>query len=89
MNEQELLERLLAYMKEEAYKPLTVVELEEALEIEDAAEFRDFVKTLVYMEEKGMVVRTRSNRYGLPEKMNLIRGQIIRSCKRICFSDSG
>lgn len=84
MNE-ELLERLLAYMKEEAYKPLTVSELEEALEIEDAAEFRDFVKTLVYMEEKGMVVRTRSNRYGLPEKMNLIRGRITGHAKGFAF----
>src|SRR5690606_29420277 len=84
MNE-ELLERLLAYMKEEAYKPLTVSELEEALEIEDAAEFRDFVKTLVYMEEKGMVVRTRSNRYGLPERMNLIRGRITGHAKGFAF----
>ena len=82
---EELLERLLEYMKEEAYKPLTVSELEEALGIEDATEFRDFVKTLVYMEEKGMVVRTRSNRYGLPEKMNLIRGRVSGHAKGFAF----
>ena len=55
-------------MKEEAYKPLTVQELEEALAIEDSADFKNFVKALVKMEEKGLVVRTRSNRYGLPKK---------------------
>lgn len=70
----ENVEKLLTYMKDEAYKPLTVQELEEAFGIEDSSHFKDFVKALVQMEEKGLVVRTRSNRYGLPEKMNLIRG---------------
>ena len=56
------IDRLLSYMKEEAYKPLTVQELEEALGIEDSADFKNFVKALVKMEEKGLVVRTRSNR---------------------------
>ncbi len=85
MVDQEMVERLLDFMREEAYKPLTVSELEEALGIEDASEFRDFVKTLVYMEEKGMVVRTRSNRYGVPEKMNLVRGQVSAHAKGFAF----
>ena len=46
-------------MKEEAYKPLTVQELEEALGIEDSADFKNFVKALVKMEEKGLVVRNK------------------------------
>ena len=54
MEQQDLIDRLLDYMKEEAYKPLTVSELEEALGIKDSSEFKDFVKTLVYMEEKGI-----------------------------------
>lgn len=85
MEQQVLIERLLDYMKEEAYKPLTVSELEEALQIEDAAEFKEFVKTLVYMEEKGLVVRTRSNRYGLPEKMSLVRGTVSAHQKGFAF----
>ena len=36
MEQHELIEKLLDYMKEEAYKPLNRKELEEALEIEDA-----------------------------------------------------
>src|SRR6476620_6421652 len=85
MERQDLVDRLLDYMKEEAYKPLTVSELEEALEIQDSSEFKDFVKTLVYMEEKGFVVRTRSNRYGLPEKMSLIRGKVSAHAKGFAF----
>ncbi|WAA09914.1 ribonuclease R [Fervidibacillus albus] len=84
MEQNQLMERLFAYM-EEATKPLSVHELEEAMEISDAAEFKQFVKTLVHMEEKGMIVRTRSNRYGLPEKMNLIRGKLSGHAKGYAF----
>ncbi|WP_110928523.1 ribonuclease R [Bacillus massiliglaciei] len=82
---QKHIDRLLEYMKEEAYKPLTVQELEGALGIEDSADFKDFVKALVQMEEKGLVVRTRSNRYGLPQKMNLIRGKLSGHAKGFAF----
>lgn len=81
----EHVEKLLTYMKDEAYKPLTVQELEEAFGIEDSSHFKDFVKALVQMEEKGLVVRTRSNRYGLPEKMNLIRGKLAGHAKGFAF----
>lgn len=81
----ENIEKLLTYMKDEAYKPLTVQELEEAFGIEDSSHFKDFVKALVQMEEKGIVVRTRSNRYGLPEKMNLIRGKLAGHAKGFAF----
>lgn len=79
------IDRLLHYMKDEAYKPLTVQELEQAFGIEDSATFKEFVKALVVMEEKGLVVRTRSNRYGLPDKMNLIRGKLTGHAKGFAF----
>ncbi|MFJ7977571.1 ribonuclease R [Peribacillus sp. JNUCC 23] len=79
------MDKLLSYMKEEAYKPLTVQELEEALGIEDSADFKSFVKALVKMEEKGLVIRTRANRYGLPQKMNLIRGKLSGHAKGFAF----
>ena len=82
------IDRLMQYMKDEAYKPLTVQELEQALGVEDSTTFKDFVKALVQMEEKGLIVRTRSNRYGLPEKMNLIRGKAYWACERVCVCDS-
>ncbi|EIJ80612.1 ribonuclease R [Bacillus methanolicus PB1] len=82
---QKHIDRLLQYMKDEAYKPLTVQELEQAFGIEDSTTFKEFVKALVIMEEKGLVVRTRSNRYGLPEKMNLIRGKLTGHAKGFAF----
>jgi ribonuclease R len=82
---QQHIDRLLEFMKEEAYKPLTVQELEEAFGIEDSSTFKNFVKALVYMEEKGLVVRTRANRYGLPEKMNLIRGKLSGHARGFAF----
>ncbi|CAM3901765.1 ribonuclease R [Mesobacillus zeae] len=84
-NIKEHVDRLLHYMKDEAYKPLTVQELEQALGIDDSAVFKDFVKALVAMEEKGIVVRTRSNRYGLPGKMNLVRGKLTGHAKGFAF----
>ncbi|MBS4208433.1 ribonuclease R [Bacillus sp. FJAT-50079] len=80
-----LIDDVLAYMKEEVYKPLTVKELEEAFEVTDAEDFKNFVKALVQMEEQGLVVRTRSNRYGLPEKMNLVRGTLSGHAKGFAF----
>ncbi|WML30116.1 ribonuclease R [Neobacillus sp. OS1-32] len=79
------IDRLLQYMKEETYKPLTVQELESAFGIQDSSDFKDFVKALVKMEEKGLVVRTRANRYGLPEKMNLVRGKLTGHAKGFAF----
>ncbi|MFS0780158.1 ribonuclease R [Bacillus sp. 1P06AnD] len=78
-------DRLLQFMKEESYKPMTVQELEKELGIEESDDFKSFVKALVKMEEKGQVVRTRSNRYGLPEKMNLVRGKLIAHAKGFAF----
>jgi ribonuclease R len=82
---QKHMDKLLHYMKDEAYKPLTVQELESALGVKDSSTFKDFVKALVQLEEKGLVVRTRSNRYGLPEKMNLIRGKLTGHAKGFAF----
>lgn len=82
---QEHIDKLLLFMREEAYKPLTIQELESAFGIEGSEGFKDFVKALVMMEEKGLVIRTRSNRYGLREKMNLVRGKLIGHARGFAF----
>ncbi|WP_015295215.1 ribonuclease R [Tepidanaerobacter acetatoxydans] len=68
-------EQLLDFMKEKAYKPMTEGELISALNI-DKSEIDLLIKTLDYMEKTGMVVKNRRGRYGVPEKMNLIAGQL-------------
>ncbi|MCM3388684.1 ribonuclease R [Ureibacillus chungkukjangi] len=77
--------RILDLMKQDDYKPLKVDEIEELLGLEDAEEFRELIKTLVRMEDEGSVVRSRANRYGLPERMNLLKGKFIGHAKGFGF----
>lgn len=78
-------ERLRDYFNEHNNKPLAVNELEEALNLQDAVEFKELVKALNALEEAGDLVRTRKNRFGLPEKMNLVRGRIQMHAKGFAF----
>lgn len=54
MEKEAFMDKLLSFMKEEAYKPLTVQELEEMLNITEAEEFKELVKALVALEEKDL-----------------------------------
>ncbi len=78
-------EKLLRFFKEVGQKPLSVDEIEEQLAIEDSEEFKELIKTLNQLEETGELVRTRKNRYGLPEKMNLVLGRIQMHKKGFAF----
>ncbi|SFE93999.1 ribonuclease R [Alteribacillus iranensis] len=69
-------ERLMMYMREEAAKPMSVEEIQDALDAHSAEETKDLMKTLNELEDQGEIVRTRSNRYGVPEKMNLVKGTV-------------
>lgn len=78
-------DEILNFFKEAGTKPLTVDEIEEALETDGAEQFKELVKALNELEEAGQLVRTRKNRFGLPEKMNLIRGRIQMHAKGFAF----
>jgi ribonuclease R len=85
MTQNDYQKTLLSAMKEENYKPMTVSEIEQLLNLTEAEEFRDLVKTLVRLEAQGLIVRSRSNRYGLPDRMNLLRGKFIGNAKGFGF----
>ncbi|WP_204498479.1 ribonuclease R [Aquibacillus albus] len=76
---------ILEYFRVNASKPLSVQEIEEVLELQDAEQFKELMKVLNELEEKGELVRTRKNRYGPPERMNLIRGKIQMHAKGFAF----
>jgi ribonuclease R len=78
-------EKILNYFKESGTKPLAVDEIEKELPIENAEDFKQLVIALNELEEEGELVRTRKNRFGLPEKMNLIRGKIQMHSKGFAF----
>jgi len=69
-------QELLEFMRELAYKPMTVQELESHFGVEGADGFKALVQLLNEMENEGEILRTRTDRYGVPERMNLIRGRL-------------
>ncbi|WP_130616316.1 ribonuclease R [Cohnella abietis] len=78
-------QELLDFMRETAYKPMTYKELEKHFGIEDAFEFKTFLKLLTEMEQDGKILLTRTERYGVPERMNLLRGRIQTHPKGFAF----
>ncbi|WP_232696595.1 ribonuclease R [Brevibacillus daliensis] len=76
---------ILSFMREQVYHPMTINELEEAFSLSGSNEFKDLVKTLNQLETRGEIIRTRTNRYGVPEKMNLIRGRLQNHPKGFGF----
>ncbi|MFC3770549.1 ribonuclease R [Paenibacillus sp. GCM10012303] len=78
-------ELLLDFMREKAYKPMTYQELEKHFEIADADAFKQFLKLLNQLEEAGEIIRTRTERYGVPERMNLLKGKLQAHAKGFGF----
>ncbi|WP_055666899.1 ribonuclease R [Desnuesiella massiliensis] len=66
---------LLSFMREQAYKPMDIQELAQVFDI-NKEEYKDFKKTLKAMEKEGIILRTKADKFGLPEKMGLITGKL-------------
>src|SRR5699024_10711573 len=77
--------RVQTFFQENVTRPLRVGELEEKLELHHSTEFKELIKALNELEETGELVKTRKNRFGLPEKMNLVRGTNQMHMKGIAF----
>lgn len=70
-----LRENIVEFMEKKIYKPM----LKEELAIQFGLEGKEigvFYKVLEDMEREGIIIKTRNERYGLIEKMNLIVGKI-------------
>lgn len=76
---------ILDFMATKAYRPLTLEELIAHFEIKEVEEIKEFTQLLRDMEEKGQVILTRKNRYGLPQQMNLVVGRVQRHAKGFAF----
>lgn len=72
------------FMLEQAYKPLTLEELIEAFQLAEE-EKEPFIKLLADLEADGKIVQTRTKRYGVPERLNLVRGTLQGSSKGFGF----
>ncbi|WP_084411028.1 ribonuclease R [Paenibacillus glacialis] len=78
-------QEILDFMRETAYKPMTYQELEQHFSIDKAQDFKEFVKLLNAIEQDGKIILTRTNRYGVPERMDLIRGRVQAHAKGFGF----
>ncbi|MCM3749358.1 VacB/RNase II family 3'-5' exoribonuclease [Paenibacillus pasadenensis] len=76
---------LLDLMNQPAYKPMTYQELERQLGINNASDFKAFLKLLNELEEKGAILRSESGAYGLPQHMNLLKGRLQVHAKGFAF----
>lgn len=78
-------QRILDLMQDPDYKPMTYQELEQHFAIDDALEFKEFLKLLNALEENGTIIRSRSERYGLPDRLDLLRGRLQAHAKGFAF----
>ena len=68
-------EKIIDFMREQAYKPMNFRELERVFDI-SKQDRTDFSKILNSMENDGEIVKTRTDHYGVPEKMGLVVGKL-------------
>ncbi|MBM7834743.1 ribonuclease R [Clostridium sardiniense] len=66
---------LLDFMREDAYKPMDLKELTSVFDIK-SDEYRAFKKVLKAMEKEGLVVRNKSDKYTIPERVGLVAGKL-------------
>lgn len=72
---------VLDLMQQKSYHPMTLEELQEIL----GGSLEVLKELLQKLELEGRVVRTRKNKYGLPEKMGLVAGKLQMSPKGFGF----
>jgi ribonuclease R len=77
-------EKVAAFMREQSYKPMTFEELAAVLAV-PTKQHAALQKLLEEMENEGQVVRTRTDRFGTPERMNLAVGRLQGHPKGFAF----
>jgi len=77
-------EKILEYMRNNAYSPLTLAELVADFDVSGQQE-KAFKQIFAEMEAQGEVIKTRWDRYGVPERMNLVVGRLQGHPKGFAF----
>lgn len=68
-------ERIVAFMTEEAYRPLLLKELRMILGVPHS-DYEIFNQVIQELEEEGRIYKTHGNRYGIPARLSLVTGTI-------------
>jgi len=77
-------EQILSFMSKKSYRPLKARELFSGIKIAEA-EYRSFRRVIKEMLADGSIVRLKRNRLGLPDKLNLMVGELSASRKGFGF----
>lgn len=77
-------EKIIFFMSEDAYKPMLIGEILKELNTSKDMK-QEILNILTELENEGMIIKTRNDRYGLPSKMNLLKGTIQGSAKGFGF----
>ncbi len=80
----DLADRILAFMREEAYKPLTAEDLADGMNVR-GKELEEFWQVLDKLEATAAIIKTRYGKYGVPERMNLVVGKFSATTKGFGF----
>ena len=75
---------ILKVLKEDVTKPIYDHELFEFMNL-PKPDGEDFMKLLVELEADGKVLKTKKNKYGIPERFNLVSGRIQVTKKGFAF----
>ena len=79
-----LKEKILEFMRKEAYKPLTSEDLAEEMDLK-GTELSELWQVLSELEKNADIIKTRYDKYGVPERMNLLVGKLSASNKGYGF----
>lgn len=66
---------IMEYIRQDSYRPISFEDLMRVFQVEAEEQWK-FARVLGNLEKQGEIVKTRKNKYGLPEKMNLTKGVI-------------
>lgn len=69
-------EMILDIINKEEYKPVTIDHFIQALDAHDSEDFKEVVKVMVALEEEGIVVRTKKDKYMKVTETNLVKGKL-------------
>jgi len=79
-----LKEKILAFMDKEAYKPMLMEEIIQKIDTSKNMK-TEITKIVDDLEKEGKVIKTRTSRYALPHRLNLLIGEIQGSSKGFGF----
>ncbi len=83
MYSKDIREKIISFMRESSYAPMTSEELLDALASESNS--TEFWQELLSLEQNGEIIKTRFATYGLPEKMGLVVGRFQLTSKGFGF----